>query len=251
MSKNSLRQNLKQIRAGRLALSLLPLSFIFFSACRQDMQDQPKYIPLRASKFFANGSSARPLVEGTVPRGFLRENTIFYTGKKPGVPAAGSPGATTAATANPLDGAALYPDAVTEMPLPVDDKLLKRGQDRFQIFCSVCHGLAGQGDGMLFRRGYKQPPPFTRPPLPTVPVGHIFDVITNGWGVMPSYAEQITAQDRWAIVAYVRALQLAQQNAPVPPATGAPTPAASPSPAAGSAPHAGATPAASPSNGGH
>lgn len=236
-----LRSNLRSIGIKRAALGLALLSVVFVSACRQDMQDQPKYIPLRASKFFANGSSSRPLVEHTVPRGFLRENKALYTGKKDGA----------------TDPNVLYGDVVSEMPLPVNAELIERGQNRYQIFCTVCHGMTGKGDGMIVRRGYKAPPSYHSEQLRTAPVGHFFDVMSNGWGVMPSYATQITVQDRWAIVAYIRALQLSQMSLPADPPPGGATPSASPgaspaaSPAPAGSPAAPAKPAASPRNGAH
>jgi mono/diheme cytochrome c family protein len=226
-------------------LGLALVGLVFVSACRQDMQDQPKYIPLRGSKFFTNGSSARPLVEHTVPRGFLRENKALYTGRKDGA----------------TDPNVLYGDVVTEMPLPVDESLINRGQNRFQIFCMVCHGMLGKGDGMVVRRGYKAPPSYHSEQLRNAPVGHFFDVMSNGWGVMPSYAAQITVQDRWAIVAYIRALQLSQMSMPADPPPGGTAPTASPSPGASptaspvgspaASPVVPAKPATSPRNGAH
>ena len=139
--------------------------------------------PLRQSTFFADERSARPLVAGTVARGQLREDTLLYTGK--------------------VDGA----DA-TVFPFPIDERALRRGQERFDIFCAPCHARTGEGDGMVVRRGYRRPPSYHDDRLRSAPVGHFFDVITNGFGAMPDYAAQITAEDRWAIAAYIRALQL-------------------------------------------
>ena len=248
MSKNSLRQWVKSIERAHLrraALGLVLLSVVLVSACRQDMQDQPKFIPMRPSKFFANGSSARLLVEGTVPRGYLRENKALYTGKKEGAPAAPAP-APAPASGAPVVGAALYPDMVTEMPVSVNKELIERGQQRFQIFCSACHGLTGNGDGMIWRRGYKKPATLHTDQLRQVPVGHLFDVITNGWIAMPAYADQIPVQDRWAIVAYIRALQLTQPSTA--PAAPSASPAASPAPSATNTPAT--RPAAPAKNGG-
>jgi mono/diheme cytochrome c family protein len=154
-------------------------------ACRQDMHDQPKYIPLRQSPFFADQRSARPLVAGTIARGQLRDDPLLYTGK--------------------IDGA----DA-TVFPFPIDDKVMARGQERFNIYCSPCHGRTGQGDGMIVRRGYRKPPTYHQDRLRGAPVGHFFDVITNGFGAMPDYAAQVAVRDRWAIAAYIRALQLSE-----------------------------------------
>ena len=155
------------------------------AACRQDMHDQPKYIPLRQSAFFNDARSARPVVEGTVARGQLHDDELMYTGKVGGADA-------------------------TLFPMRVDAAVMARGQERFNIYCAPCHGRAGQGDGMIVRRGYRRPPSFHQDRLRDAPAGHFFDVITNGFGAMPDYATQITAEDRWAIVAYVRALQLSE-----------------------------------------
>jgi len=159
------------------------------------MHDQPKYIPLRESAFFGDSRSARPVVEGTVARGQLHDDELLYTGKVNGQDA-------------------------TVFPARVDAAALVRGRERFNIYCSPCHGRTGQGDGMVVRRGYRRPPSFHQDRLRSAPVGHFFDVITNGFGAMPDYAAQIRAEDRWAIIAYVRALQLSEH------ATAADVPAA-------------------------
>jgi mono/diheme cytochrome c family protein len=202
---------LKDLRS-RLLLCLLPFAF-FLSACRQDMQDQPKYIPYRASGFFRDGLSARPLVEGTVPRGFLRADREFYTGKK-NKPAGAQSGTgvqnVPAAAGSPT---ALYPDDVETFPFPITAEAMNRGQQRYQIFCAACHGETGYGDGLIVRRGFRPPPSYHSDQMRQAPVGHYFDVVTNGWGAMPSYAAQIKPEDRWAIIAYIRALQLSQQRA--------------------------------------
>jgi mono/diheme cytochrome c family protein len=161
------------------------LAAVLTTGCRQDMHDQPKYLPLRGSAFFDDARSARPIVAGTVARGHLHDDELLYTGK--------------------VDGA----DSPM-FPFAVDGQLMARGQERFNIYCSPCHGRAGQGDGMVVRRGFRAPPSFHQDRLRSAPPGHLFDVITNGFGAMPDYAAQITAEDRWAIVAYVRALQLAE-----------------------------------------
>ena len=208
------------------------------AGCRRDMQDQPKMKPYRGTRFFADGSSGRPPVQGTIPRGFLRTDTEYYTGKKIGATPIASP------AASPVAGQALagpvnaFPDDVETFPFPVTEDTVKRGRERYDIFCSVCHGMTGNGDGMVVRRGFRRAASFNDDRLRQAPVGHFFDAITNGWGAMPSYASQIPVQDRWAIVAYIRALQLSQQNpnaqpgaSPVPGASPAPSP--SPSPASG------------------
>jgi mono/diheme cytochrome c family protein len=149
------------------------------------MHDQPKYIPLRESAFFNDDRSARPLVEGTVARGHLRDDELLYTGKARG-------------------------EDATMFPFTVTADVMARGQERFNIYCSPCHGRTGQGDGMVVRRGYRRPPSLHQDRLRNAPAGHFFDVITNGFGAMPDYAAQVRAEDRWAIVAYVRALQLSE-----------------------------------------
>jgi mono/diheme cytochrome c family protein len=153
------------------------------SACRQDMHDQPKYMPMQESAFFADVRSARAPVEGTVARGQLRDDELLYTGK--------------------VNGA-----AATTFPFRVDEAVMTRGRERFDIFCAPCHGRTGQGDGMVVQRGYRRPPSLHQDRLREAPAGHFFDVITNGFGAMPDYATQVKAEDRWAIVAYMRALQL-------------------------------------------
>jgi len=185
------------------------------------MQDQPKAIAYRQNNFFRDGLSSRTLVPGTVPRGYLRADREFYLGKKansgnvtagqPTAPANGSP-TTSGAPANP---AALYPDDVETFPIPIDKAALDRGQQRYEIFCSVCHGATGNGDGMIARRGFNKPLPasYHQDRLRQAPVGHFFDAMTNGWGAMPAYASQIPVEDRWKIIAYIRALQLSQMPA--------------------------------------
>ena len=178
----------KAIRAnGFYFAALANFAFLILvgPACRQDMHNQPKYIPLRESSFFTDQRSARPLVAGTVARGQLREDTLLYTGKVNGADA-------------------------TVFPFAITDRVMARGQERFNIYCSPCHGETGQGDGMIVRRGYRHPPTYHQDRLREAPVGHFFDVITNGFGAMPDYAAQIRADDRWAVIAYVRALQLSE-----------------------------------------
>jgi len=173
-----LRTNLKW---GVVALILLGAA-----ACRQDMHDQPKYIPLRPSSFFDDGRSARPIPEGTVARGHLNAGTAFYTGKGP-------------------DG-----KFSETFPFPVTRDVIERGRQRFNIYCSPCHDRTGNGLGMIVRRGYRRPPSYHIDRLRQVTNGYIYDVITNGFGAMPDYSAQVQPRDRWAIVAYVRALQLSQ-----------------------------------------
>jgi mono/diheme cytochrome c family protein len=158
------------------------------AGCRQDMHDQPKFKPYAKSDFFADQRSARPLVDGTIARGELREDPVLYTGK-----AAGKP--------------------VDAFPFPVSAAVMDRGRERFDIFCSPCHGRTGAGDGMIVRRGYRKPPTFHQDRLRQAAPGYVFDVITSGFGAMPDYAQQIPVRDRWAIVAYLKALQRSQNVA--------------------------------------
>jgi mono/diheme cytochrome c family protein len=174
-----------QARARFVFAGFAGFAFLFGSGCRQDMHDQPKYTPLRGSTFFTDARSARSPVEGTVARGLLRDDELLYTGKLNGVDAA-------------------------VFPFRVDAQVMARGQERFNIYCAPCHSRTGQGDGMVVLRGYRRPPSFHQDRLRETPVGHFFDVITNGFGAMPDYAAQIKAADRWAIVAYIRALQLSE-----------------------------------------
>jgi mono/diheme cytochrome c family protein len=155
------------------------------AGCRQDMHDQPKYTAYKASDFFPDGRSARPLVEGTVAQGHLNEDELLYTGRVGGQPA-------------------------TQFPFAIDDAVMRRGRERYDIFCSPCHGLTGEGDGMVVQRGYRRPPSFHIDRLRQAPPGSLYDVMTNGFGAMPDYAAQIPVRDRWAIAAYIRALQLSQ-----------------------------------------
>lgn len=195
--------------------------------------------PYRSTAFFQNGMSSRPPVTGTVPRGYLQADTEFFTGKKTGAKTGATvPSSEQAAPAgaNAAQGITAYPDDVEVFPLPITLEVVKRGKERYEIFCSACHGMTGDGDGMIVRRGFRIAASFHTDNLRQAPVGHYFDAITNGWGAMPSYAPQIPAQDRWAIVAYIRALQLSNQNTQT--QTGQPQPT-------------GPAHAATPSSGGH
>jgi len=164
------------------SIILLALSSL---ACRRDMQDQPKYIPLRSSDFFADGRSARPIPEGTVARGELRADKVFFTGKSGN-------------------------EFADHLPFPVTRQVLARGEDRFNIYCTPCHGRLGNGLGMIVRRGFKRPPSYHTDQLRQKPVGYFYDVITNGFGAMQDYSAQIAPRDRWAIAAYIRVLQYSQ-----------------------------------------
>ena len=226
-----------------LPVSLSPflpvfLLVIFTAGCRQDMQDQPKMKPYRGTTFFADGLSARQPIQGTVARGFLRTDTEFFTGKRAGTTAGA--GTQTAQAPTPQQGQTpaqdnSFPDDIDYFPIPITEEVVQRGRNRYDIFCSACHGLTGNGDGMIVRRGFRRAASFNDDRLRQAPVGHFFDAITNGWGAMPSYASQVAVQDRWAIVAYIRALQESQRNLTTPSASPSPTasPTGSPTPRPG------------------
>jgi mono/diheme cytochrome c family protein len=191
-------------------------SLVLSGCSRQDMHDQPKYKPLRGTTFFEDSLSARPSVPGTVARGYLKDDSHLYTGRVSQTSAAGA--ALPVVRPPGIDAkspvAARGPIFVDTFPFPITREVLERGRERFDIFCSVCHGRLGTGEGMVVRRGFRQPPSYHIDRLKEARVGHFFDVITNGFGAMPDYAAQIHARDRWAIVAYIRALQLSQ-NVPL------------------------------------
>ncbi|MFT5207009.1 MAG: mono/diheme cytochrome c family protein [Candidatus Omnitrophota bacterium] len=165
-----------------LGLICLPL---LVSGCMRDMQEQPRYEPLEKSDFYENGQASRHFVEGTVAVGTLKHDSHLYEGKVDGKFAKSS-------------------------PLRVTEVLLNRGEERFNIFCSVCHGKTGYGDGMVVQRGFPKPPTYHIERLRNIDDGYLFNVITNGFGKMSAYSDQINARDRWAIIAYIRALQLSQ-----------------------------------------
>ena len=153
--------------------------------CNQMMNDEPRYKPLAASDFFNDGQAARPAVVGAIPHGHLRLDQAFYTGRLNGAP-------------------------VETFPIPVTRNVLVRGQERFDIFCAPCHGRVGNGDGMVVERGFRPPPSYHIDRLREAPIGYFFDVMTHGLGAMTSYASRVPPMDRWAIAAYIRALQLSQ-----------------------------------------
>ncbi|MCA1816430.1 MAG: cytochrome c [Acidobacteria bacterium] len=155
------------------------------SACVQKMASQPHERPLQASAFFADGQSARPRVFGTVPSGYTRNN----------------------ARVEPPQS--FDPDA-QDLPFPLTREVLERGRARFDIYCAVCHARTGEGDGMIVRRGFSRPPSYHTERLRQAPLGHFFDVETNGYGAMPRYDAQLSVDDRWSIAAYIRALQLSR-----------------------------------------
>jgi mono/diheme cytochrome c family protein len=202
--------------SNRKLLLAFPLLLIGLTACRQDMQDQPRYKPLAASDFFSDHRSARPAVEGTVARGHLRLDEARYTGKIAG-------------------------EDIDQFPIPISRDDIERGRSRFNIYCTPCHGRLGDGNGMVVLRGYRQAASYYTDKMMKAPVGHFFDVITNGFGAMPSYASRIVPDDRWRITAYIRALQFSesakitdvpadqQKNLPVePPPSGVAPSAAAP-----------------------
>jgi Cytochrome C oxidase, cbb3-type, subunit III len=187
-----LRQILWVIAVGSTAL---------LGACRLDMHVQPKQNPYSRSDFFPDQRSERPLVEGTIARGQAHEDSYLYTGKV---------GNTTG----------------DYMPFPLTREVLDRGRERYDIYCAPCHSLVGDGKGFIPSRGFsRQPPSYHIPRLQKAPLGYLFDVITNGFGIMPDYRSLIGAEDRWKIVAYVRALQLSQNatKADVPPGQAIPS----------------------------
>ena len=161
--------------------SLISLCALF--ACRPDMMNQPKAKPLSESDFFSNQANARPIPPHTIERGGARENTAFYTSLTNGT-------------------------YITQLPIKLTPQLLARGRERFNAMCSECHDRTGSGNGMVVQRGFPQPPSYHIPRLRDAAIGHFYDVITNGYGVMYSYATTVEPEDRWAIAAYIRALQL-------------------------------------------
>jgi mono/diheme cytochrome c family protein len=214
----------RQKGAVRRRVSFCLLTSVFcllFAGCRIDMQDQPRYEYYEPGdkKFFPDGASSRATVEGTVPRqtGQYRDREdYFYTGKTAGAAALTNTSAEVRAN---ISGGAPGAPATTAtgepdlFPINIDRAALERGRERFQIYCSACHGLTGEGDGLIVRRGFQKPPSFYDDRLQEnrTPAAHFFDVITNGWGAMPDYAAQISAEDRWKIIAYLRALQLSRK----------------------------------------
>lgn len=176
-----MKRNSAYIRLGIIGLICVTV----LSSCRQDMHDQPRPEPYEVSNFFEDQRASRPLVEGTIARGQLRLDDHLYTGKVNG-------------------------ELVTTFPFAVTMDVMRRGQERFNIFCSPCHGLTGDGKGMIVQRGFRAPESYHSQRLRDMPVGHFFDVMTNGLGAMYSYEGRVSPRDRWAIAAYIRSLQLSQ-----------------------------------------
>ncbi|WP_238324505.1 c-type cytochrome [Pseudacidobacterium ailaaui] len=179
-----MRQIRSNRRKGLLAAGVMTL-LVVLGGCRQDMHNQPKEIPQRGSEFFADGRSVRPQVVHTVARGQLQQDEYFYTGL--------------------LNG-----KEQDMMPFPVTMTVLERGQERFNIYCTPCHSRVGNGDGMIVQRGYKPAGNFHDARRLAEPLSHYFYVMTHGYGAMPDYAAQLSPEDRWAVAAYIRALQLSQ-----------------------------------------
>jgi len=175
------------VNTVRRQTALMPalLLLVLGAGCAPNMSDQPRYNPMTPSDLFEDGRSARPGIPGTVPFGVVAPDPSFYTGKQDGV-------------------------TVARIPVAVTPDLLRRGRERFEIHCSPCHGRTGDGQGMIVTRGFRQPPSYFIQRLREVPDGHFFEVITNGFGEMASFGNRVTPADRWAITAYIRALQLSR-----------------------------------------
>jgi hypothetical protein len=172
--------------SSRILLSACAATLLFACGCqiRQDMADQPKYKPLEPTDFFVDGRSERPIIENTVAHGSIDDDALYISKDS------------------------------NAFPLELTPELMQRGKERYGIFCTPCHGIQGDGNGMVAMRGMKHPPTYHSERLRKVPNGYLFDVVTNGFGAMLSYSAQIPPRDRWAIIAYIRALQLSR-NAPV------------------------------------
>jgi len=195
-------------------LIALSIALVFATGCQQKMADQPSYRPLEACDFFADGRSERPAVEGTVARGHLRTNVAYFTGRRAGKD--GLPlGRAVADVIQPKPGTpeaekqekSRYDQFVDAFPAPMTEQVLERGYQRYMIYCVVCHDPQGTGHGKIVQRGYTAPPSYHIERLRKAPVGHLFAVVSEGYGSMPSYAGQIPVGDRWAIIGYLRALQ--------------------------------------------
>ena len=192
MQRFEMRETRSEMRASRfdktvraLVVGAATVSMLVLAGCRQDMQDEPKFFPQRGTTFYTDGRSVRPQVANTVARNQGNEGSYFYTG-----------------LVNGKEGDGL--------PIDLTADTMARGQERFNVYCTPCHSRVGNGDGMIVQRGYRPAGDFHTDRLRNAPLGHFFVVITNGYGAMPDYAAQVTPQDRWAIAAYIRALQLSQ-----------------------------------------
>jgi mono/diheme cytochrome c family protein len=177
-------------RLGRIVCLLISAAgLLLISSCRLDMQVQPKFTTMRENDFYADHRSARTPVDGTIARGQLEDDSLLYTGKVNG-------------------------EAADQFPFAMTAQDLARGRERFNIFCSPCHSQLGDGNGVIVQRGFKKPPSYYEPRLLKAPVGHFFNVMTNGWGAMGDYSAQVPVADRWRIAAYIRALQFSQTAKP-------------------------------------
>jgi mono/diheme cytochrome c family protein len=176
---------------ARLSMILGVACFLAVSiGCeRNDMHNQPRHEPLEESKFFADGMSSRPMVTGTIARGQLLPDNMR------------------------LSGVSTASEVTSVFPFEITKADLQRGKQRFEIYCAVCHGATGDADGMIVKRGFTKPPSFHEQRLKDAPVGHFYNVITNGWGAMYSYNDRVFPEDRWRIAAYIRVLQLSQEKA--------------------------------------
>ncbi len=179
-----------------IGVSAAMAGMLVLAGCRQDMHNQPKFYPQRGTTFYADGRSVRPQVENTVSRDQLHEDAYFYTGIQGGKEGDG-------------------------LPIPLTEATMLRGQERYNVYCTPCHSRVGNGNGMIVQRGYKPAGNFHTDRLRNAPLGHFFSVITNGYGAMPDYSAQLTPEDRWAVTAYIRALQLSQDAKPSDEASGA------------------------------
>jgi len=213
MSQNSGQWTVDSGQWRKIIFCLLLTAYCllaFGCGVRFDMQDQPRYKAYKKEDgtFFRDHRSSRDQPEGTVARGLLKENKALHTGKIDNPNLNVQVETTTNAAGNTI--VTSFPNAIDEFPIPVTKELVDRGENRYNIYCIVCHGPVGNGDGMVVRRGFSPPPTYHDDRLRNAPVGHFFDVMTNGWGKMSSYASVLPAADRWAVVAYIRALQVSQ-----------------------------------------
>lgn len=171
------------------AVFWIAVAIFLLAGCQQKMTDDGRIKPMEKSPFFEDGASARPLVEGTIPRGFLKDSSAYYTGIENG-------------------------EDVKQIPIPVTRELIERGQQRFNIYCSVCHSRTGEGNGIVVQRGFTKPPSYFDDRLMKAHPGHFFRVMSNGFGDMASYRDVLDEHDRWAIVSYIRTLQRSHQATP-------------------------------------
>lgn len=193
----------------RLAVAV---TMVVSLGCQQKMASQPSYKPLQPSTFFEDGRASRPLVPGTVARGYLQADRAYATGRTDGTETPPRPNvsAATDAGSNPTGAFDDYANFIREFPIPINESVLRHGYHRYAIYCSVCHDALGTGQGKIVERGYTAPPSYHIDRLRQAPVGRLFAIITHGYGSMPAYKNQISIDDRWAIVAYLRALQISQ-----------------------------------------